>query len=210
MTKTLRLLTVLIAVCMVTTLLTGCSPRMEMGEVTVAVPLYLLEGDEVDVGALLAWAESNVRPTLPHAYYQGMVYFGEPESLLDLRGRFVFIFGQHTPRMFQTGFVAATVVIRTETGLGEIVYQNMTGRYWNRTRGDMPDEAHIRDVISMTNQHLLDLDVAGCVVGITHRDDRWGVVCYHGRTDCACLCTFEIVDGEIHDLPGRYYRDSCP
>ena len=211
MKKTIRLLTILLSVCMVSAFLAGCTSPVGSGyRVTLAAPLHLLEEDEIDIEALLVWAEATVRPTLPDAYYQDMLYWGKPESLLNLRGRFVFRFGQRIPRPFQRGFVSATVVIHTETGLGEIVYLDQTGRYWDTTRGDMPDQAHIRDAISMTNQHLLDLDVAGCVVGISHYDDRWLVICYHGRTDCACLCTFEIVDGKVRDLPGRFYRDSCP
>lgn len=207
MIKALRLLTILIAACTVSAFLAGCSEPFEPGEVLVAAPLPLLEEDEIDIDALLAWAEASVRRMFPRAYYQGMSYAAVSEHMLDQRGRYVFRFGQRIPRPFQRGFVSVSVIFHVESGLAIIHYQDLTGRSPNMAQQRRPDGVQVREVVSIAHRYLSERGVAGCIATLTDLGDRWDVMCYRHGTDCNCVCDFEIVDGEIHEQRETICRD---
>jgi hypothetical protein len=184
----------IILLLLVPPVLVGCAARLlEPDDVVVAVPVNLLDGDEVDFEALLMWAEDNVRGRLPHAYDQGVVYIGDCEGLSNLRGKVVLIFGQTSPRLFEKRYLRATVTVFTESSRAEMALQDLTGRYPTTAPMRIPDVGEVKKAAAKARQHLLSQGISSCRVELAHLDDRWGVLCRD------CICNFEVFDDRIYE-----------
>lgn len=156
--------------------------------------------DQVDFDYILGIVEGEITKTLPGASFLGIVFSSPCRDLSKLRGTLVVTYVHTRWVPIKEEIFWGSSSVDTVRGEMELKYFDVSGTY-PRTKS-MPRVNHqqFQEMANLASAYIQKLNLPDCYVTITQMDEAWDVRC--GKlADATQNCHFEVVNGQIRDLP---------
>lgn len=177
----------------------ACIPSFRNTELK-AIPIHMDTpiSQDVNLDTVFQIVESEVKKTLPNAYFQSIAINGTCSDLAQFRGNLGFTFLQINTTLFDKQIIRALANVNLVEQTIDVSYMDETDFYPLTTKRDFNGDHFIRKLILLVQQRLADKGAVNCNKIYLSQDDTMWNVQYLLPTDCeGGKCQFEIFNDEI-------------